>query len=68
MDLLVNPERRETEVCLDLRVLEVARVMLVWVVPKVLSALLVPLVFLALKDKKVPRDQLVQPVRRETPD
>lgn len=66
MDLLVSPERRETEDCLDLRVLQVARVMLVLVVSKVLSALLVPLVFLALKDRKAPRDQLVQQVRRET--
>lgn len=59
-------ERRETEVCLDLRALQVARVTLVLRVSKVLSALLVPLEFLALKDRKVPRDQLVQQVRRET--
>lgn len=48
MDLLVSPERRETEDCLDLRVMQVARVMVVPLVLKVLSALLVPLVFLAL--------------------
>lgn len=68
MDLLVSLERRETEDCLDFRVLAVARVMLVLVVPMVRSALLVHLVFLALKDRKVQRDQEVQPVRRETLD
>lgn len=68
MDLLASPERRETEVCPDLRVMEVARVTLVSAVPKVPSALLVPLVFLVLKDRKVPKDQLVQLVRRETLD
>lgn len=61
-------ERRETEVCLDLRVLQVARVMLVPVVLKVLSVPLVPPVFLVLKDRKVPRDQVAHKVRRETLD
>lgn len=61
-------ERRETEDCLDVRVLAVARVILVLVVPMVLSALLVPPVFLALKDRKVQRDHMVQQVRRETMD
>lgn len=68
MDPLVNMERRETEDCLDLRVLQVARVILVLVVSKVLSALPVLLVFLALMDRKVLRDQLVHQVRRETLD
>lgn len=66
MDLRVSREKRETEDCLDLRVLQGERVMLVLVVPKVHSALLVPLVFLVLKDRKVPRDRLVHKVRRET--
>lgn len=61
-------ERRETEVCPDLRVLQVAREMLVPVVLKVLSVPLVPPVFLALKDRKVPRDQPAHKVRRETLD
>lgn len=64
----MNMERRETEDCLDLRVLQVARVILVLVVSKVLSALPVLLVFLALMDRKVLRDQLVHQVRRETLD
>jgi len=64
----VNPERRETGDCLDLRVLQVARAILVLWVPKVLSALLVLPVFLALTDRKVLRDRRVQPVRRETLD
>ena len=64
----MSPERRETEVCLDLRDLQVARVMLVLVVPTGLSGLLVPLVFLALKDRRDPRDHPVQLVRRETLD
>lgn len=68
MDHLASLERRETEDCLDFRVLAVARAMLVLVVPVALSALLVPLVFLALKDRRVQRDQVVQPVRRETLD
>lgn len=64
----MNLERKETEVCLDLRVLEVARVMLVLVVHKVLSAHLDLLEFLAPKDKRDLRDQLVQLVRREILD
>lgn len=64
----MNLERRETEVCLDLRALEVERVMLVSVVHRVLSVLLVLLEYQVLKDRRDLRDQLVQQVRRETLD
>lgn len=68
MDPLVNQEKRETEVCLGLRVLQVPKEILVLVGPRVLLDLLVLLVFLALKDKRDPRDRLVQLVRREILD
>lgn len=67
-DLLVSTERKETEVCLDLRAWLEERVTLVSVVLKVLSALLVLLVFLELKDRKAPRGRLVQQDRKETLD
>lgn len=68
MDLLVNLERRETEVFLDPRELQVARESLALMVNRVLLALLVLLEFLVLKDKRAQKDQLVQLVRRETLD
>lgn len=67
-DLLVSTERKETEVCLDLRAWQEGRVILVSVVLLVPSALLVLLVFLELKDRKAPRDQLGLRDRRETLD
>lgn len=67
-DLLVSTERKETEVCLDLRAWQEARVMLVSVVLQVPSVLLVPPVSPALKDRKVPRAPLAQQDRRETLD
>lgn len=57
-----------TEVCLDLRALEVERVTLVSVDHRVLWVLLVPLEYQAPKDRRDLKDQLVQLVRRETPD
>lgn len=64
----MNLERRETEVFLDPRELQVARESLALMVNRVLLALLVLLEFLVLKDKRAQKDQLVQLVRRETLD
>lgn len=64
----MNLERRETEVFLDPRELQVARESLALTVNRVLLALLVLLEFLVLKDKRAQKDQLVQLVRRETLD
>lgn len=68
MDHLVNLERRETEVYLDLRALQVARENLALLVDKVHSVLLVLQDFLVLKDRKDLRDQLVQLARKGTLD
>lgn len=64
----MNLERRETEVFLDPRELEVARESLALMVHQVLLALLVLLEFLVLKDKRAQKDQPVRLVRRETLD
>lgn len=64
----MNLERRETEVYLDLRALQVARENLALLVDKVHSVLLVLQDFLVLKDRKDLRDQLVQLARKGTLD
>lgn len=67
-DPRVNPERRVTEVCPDLRAPEVERVTLVSADHRVLWVLLVLLESQAPKDRRDLKDRLVQLVRRETLD